>query len=66
MSERTVADDTLTPGTLATWADPTGVAVPTYSVTTASKMAARRGSSSPETLDSGAFWGEDLTGMAGT
>ena len=32
----------LHPGALATWEEPTGSAVPMYSVTTASKMAARR------------------------
>jgi len=37
ISERTVADDTETPAALATWPEPTGWAVPMYSVTTASK-----------------------------
>src|SRR5271163_1866446 len=42
ISERTVAEDTCTPGELATCEEPTGSAVPMYSVTTASRMAARR------------------------
>ena len=42
ISERTVAEETCTPGALATWDEPTGSAVPMYSVTTASRMAARR------------------------
>ena len=42
ISERTVAEETCTPGALATWEEPTGSAVPMYSVTTASKIAARR------------------------
>src|ERR1700677_3066916 len=42
ISERTVAEDTWTPGELATWEEPTGSAGPMYSVTTASRMAARR------------------------
>ena len=37
-----MAEDTCTPGELATWEEPTGSAVPMYSVTTASRMAARR------------------------
>ena len=37
-----MAEDTCTPGALATWEEPTGSAVPMYSVTTASRMAARR------------------------
>ena len=37
-----MAEDTCTPGALATWDEPTGSAVPMYSVTTASRMAARR------------------------
>jgi hypothetical protein len=44
MSERTVAEETFTPGARATWAEPTGVAVPMYSATTASSTAARRAS----------------------
>ena len=57
ISERTVAEDTCTPGALATWEEPTGSAVPMYSVTTASRMAARRAfraRSSPATSVSGA------------
>ena len=37
-----MAEETCTPGALATWEEPTGSAVPMYSVTTASRMAARR------------------------
>ena len=37
-----MAEETFTPGALATWEEPTGSAVPMYSVTTASRMAARR------------------------
>src|ERR1700689_5567104 len=50
ISERTVAEETCDPGALATWEEPTGWAVPMYSVTTASRMAARppfRARSSP-------------------
>ena len=47
MSERTVADDTLTPGASTTCWDPTGWAEPMYSATTALRMAALRASSSP-------------------
>ena len=47
MSDRTVADDTLTPGASTTCWEPTGWAEPMYSVTTALKMAALRASSSP-------------------
>ncbi len=47
MSERTVAEDTLTPGASTTCWEPTGCAEPMYSVTTAFKMAALRASSSP-------------------
>src|SRR5579871_2171258 len=46
MSERTVAEETLTPGRLATCWEPTGWAVPMYWATTASKMAALRASRS--------------------
>jgi len=56
ISERTVAEDTCTPGEFATWEEPTGSAVPMYSVTTASKMAARlalRARSSPATSANG-------------
>src|ERR1700722_12069746 len=42
ISERTVAEETCTPGALATWDEPTGSALPMYSVTTASRMAAWR------------------------
>src|SRR3974390_2559809 len=42
MSERTVADETLTPGALTTCWEPTGWAEPMYSVTTALRMAALR------------------------
>src|ERR1700684_3894635 len=42
ISERTVAEETCTLGALATWDEPTGSALPMYSVTTASKMAAWR------------------------
>src|SRR5580704_14276399 len=42
ISDRTVAEETCTPGALATCEEPTGSAVPMYSVTTASRMAARR------------------------
>ena len=51
-----MAEDTCTPGELATWEEPTGSAVPMYSVTTASRMAARRAlraRSSPATSVSG-------------
>ena len=44
MSDRTVADETLTPGASTTCWDPTGWADPMYSVTTALRMAALRGS----------------------
>ena len=47
MSDRTVAEDTLTPGASTTCWDPTGWAEPMYSVTTALRMAALRASSSP-------------------
>ena len=47
MSDRTVADDTLTPGASTTCWDPTGWAEPMYSATTALRMAALRASSSP-------------------
>ena len=47
MSERTVAEDTLTPGASTTCWEPTGWAEPMYSVTTALRMAAFRASSSP-------------------
>ena len=43
MSERTVADETLTPGASTTCWEPTGWAEPMYSVTTALRMAALRG-----------------------
>ena len=46
MSDRTVADDTLTPADSTTCWDPTGWAEPMYSVTTALRMAALRLSSS--------------------
>ena len=46
MSERTVAEDTLTPGASTTCWDPTGWADPMYSATTALRMAALRASSS--------------------
>ena len=46
MSERTVAEETLTPGASTTCWDPTGWAEPMYSVTTALRMAALRPSSS--------------------
>src|ERR1700722_13202849 len=42
ISDRTVAEETCTPGALATWDEPTGSALPMYSVTTASRMAAWR------------------------
>src|SRR5579863_7990341 len=42
ISDRTVAEETWTPGALATWDEPTGSALPMYSVTTASRMAAWR------------------------
>src|ERR1700722_8500374 len=51
MSARTVADETCTPGALATWLDPTGTAVPMYSATTASRMAARREPRAPPPAD---------------
>src|SRR5271165_4805742 len=47
MSERTVADDTLTPGASTTCCDPTGWADPMYSATTALRMADLRASSPP-------------------
>jgi hypothetical protein len=47
MSERTVADDTLTPGASTTCWEPTGWADAMYSVTTALRMAALRASSAP-------------------
>ena len=46
MSERTVADETLTPGASTTCWEPTGWADPMYSVTTALRMAALRASRS--------------------
>ena len=46
MSDRTVAEDTLTPADSTTCWDPTGWAEPMYSVTTALRMAALRLSSS--------------------
>jgi len=46
ISERTVAEDTLTPGASTTCWDPTGWAEPMYSVTTALRMAALRASRS--------------------
>ncbi len=42
MSDRTVADETLTPGASTTCWDPTGWADPMYSVTTALRIAALR------------------------
>src|ERR1700676_34216 len=45
MSERTVAEDTLTPGASTTCWEPTGWADAMYSVTTALRMAALRTSS---------------------
>ena len=47
MSERTVAEETLTPGASTTCWEPTGWAEPMYSVTTALRMAALRASRSP-------------------
>ncbi len=47
MSERTVADDTLTPGASTTCWEPTGWAELMYSATTALRIAALRGSSVP-------------------
>ena len=45
-----MAEETFTPGALATWEEPTGSAVPMYSVTTASRMAARRALRVPSSL----------------
>src|SRR5271165_4261184 len=47
MSERTVADDTLTPGASTTCWEPTGCAELMYSETTALRMAALRESRTP-------------------
>ena len=47
MSERTVAEDTLTPAASTTCWEPTGWAEPMYSLTTALRMAALRASRSP-------------------
>src|SRR5580700_1314000 len=58
ISERTVAEETSTPGALATWEEPTGSADPMYSVTTASRMEAWRWFSSRASPSgaSGATW----------
>src|SRR5664280_1990410 len=60
MSERTVADDTLTPGASTTCWDPTGWADPMYSLTTALRIAALRASRSPA---AGCGW--SLVGSSG-
>ena len=52
MSERTVADETLTPGASTTCWEPTGWAVPMYSVTTAFRIADLR-ESRPASVDGG-------------
>ena len=60
-----MAEDTCTPGELATWEEPTGSAVPMYSVTTASKMAALRAlraRSSPATSVNGTGSGGGVMG----
>src|SRR5271167_3397939 len=75
MSERTVADETLTPGASTTCWDPTGWAEAMYSVTTALRMAALRVSRSASpggalsvlrssTVGMGAHQGEEVRGRA--
>src|SRR5581483_9575221 len=65
ISERTVAEETCTPGAVATCEEPTGSAVPMYSVTTASKMAARRALRPSLDLDSRGGAGSAEGVMAG-
>src|ERR1700729_3151113 len=64
MSERTVAEDTLTPGASTTCWDPTGWADPMYSVTTALRMAALRASRSPLSGSVSPGWRSSVVGMA--
>src|ERR1700685_3406651 len=63
ISERTVAEDTCTPGELATWEEPTGSAVPMYSVTTASRMAARRAFRARSSSATSVRWVESVGGV---
>ncbi len=58
-----MAEDTSTPGALATCEEPTGSAVPMYSVTTASKMAARRGLRARSSPVTSAAWGASAFGV---
>ncbi len=61
MSERTVAEDTLTPGASTTCWDPTGWAEPMYSVTTALRIAALRASSPAVSIRLSSVLGMDVS-----